>query len=59
MYAIGVGDEINVNQLRISANGGQSNDRVLKAENYVALSEELRNLTRQISEISAEGNLIQ
>ena len=55
VYAIGVGNHVTRDQLKISANGGVSDERVLTPENYDALSRQLQNLTREISRTSAEG----
>ncbi|XP_078489660.1 integrin alpha-8 isoform X2 [Ciona intestinalis] len=57
VYAIGVALKSDA-ELRISANGGGSKERVLDAHNYSELSKALRNLTETIAQTSGEGQAI-
>lgn len=57
VYAVGVGSQVNFRQLRVSANGDTSSQRVYTTENFNGLVQVLSTLIANISS-NAEGKQI-
>lgn len=55
MYAIGIGNGVNVDQLRESANGGVSDDRVTTASDFSTLARALEEIYEVVVPDCPEG----